>query len=122
MDEVFVNPELIKLLATIAASVLLVVISLIIASYGTNKIVMHLISAWVIARAKLDVVIDAVDEPTDPVNVQIDTMLDKFMQAEWGKYSAVFLPVFLRALADGLDTVVAPPQETITPPKAPETN
>lgn len=47
--------------------------------------------------------ISAVDEPTDPINVAIERMLDRVLDRDWGVYASQLLPAILRTLADQLD-------------------
>lgn len=118
LNDIFTDPSTIQLLATIAAAVILAGITAIVTAYSTHKVVGYLKMAWLNVRSKIDVVIEAIDEETDPANVEIDKVLDRIAPANWNQYSAVFLPVLLRALADGLDTITAPPQEVnITAPE-----
>jgi len=118
LNGLFANPELLQALATMTAAAVLLGITGIMVAFSTKEITIHLKSAWVTFRANLQVAIEAVDEPGDLVNVELDKLLDKITPANWNEYSAMFLPKFLRALADGLDRLAAPPQEvTITPPE-----
>ena len=111
LDSIFANTELLKALATIAAAVVLLGITGLVGAYSTSWIVLDLKNAWVVLRGKVDAVIDLVDEADDPANKWIDDKLDSLVSANWDQYSAAFLPVFLRALADGMEKIAAPPQE-----------
>ena len=111
LDSIFANTELLKTLATIAAAVVLLGITGLVGAYSTSRIVLDFKNAWVVLRGKVDAVIDFVDEADDPANKWIDDKLDSLVSANWDQYSAAFLPVFLRALADGMEKIAAPPQE-----------
>lgn len=50
--------------------------------------------------------ISAVDEPTDPINVAIERVLDRVLDRDWGVYASQLLPAILRTLADQLDDSV----------------
>jgi len=111
LNDIFTDPSTIQLLATIAAGVILAGITAITTAYSTHKVVIYGRMAWLNLRSKIDVVIEAIDQDTDPANVAIDKALDRIVVADWDKLAASFLPGFLRAVADGLDNMVAPPQE-----------
>jgi hypothetical protein len=58
--------------------------------------------AWWTLRVYVPQVTAQVDEPTDPLLAALGRRLDAVWPA-FEQHAAVFLPVFLRALAEGLD-------------------
>lgn len=69
-------------------------------------------------RAYQPAVVSAVDQPGDPVNVQIDKLLDRIVKANWDVFAAKVLPAFLNALADGLASGLA--ESVPLPERAPD--
>lgn len=63
--------------------------------------------AWWTVRVYVPQVTAQVDEPTDPLLAYLGRRLDAVWPA-FERHAAVFLPVFLRALADGLDRALGP--------------
>ena len=105
--DIFAQPEIIEAMATIAAAFVLLAITLVAAHVGVER----LRRIWLIGRGKVEAVIEYVDEADDPALVRIDSWLDKLVPSDWNKHAALFLPVFLRAAADGLDAALGVPQE-----------
>jgi len=110
-NDLFAQPDVIEALATIAAGALLIAVTaavtLATAHFGVKKIR----DIWLVGRGKLEAMIELVDELDDPALVKLDGLLDKVLAADWNKHAAAFMPVFLRALADGIDNALGIPDE-----------
>ena len=83
-----------------------------VASYVLPALGIGWRKAWLIVRGELDEVIAAVDQPTDPLLVALGKALEKVWPS-FEENAATFLPVLLRAIADGLDGVTDAKTEAV---------
>lgn len=111
MNDIFADPSVIKALATIAASIVLVAVSLVAVRVGVG----NLRKAWQLVRGELPAFVGQLDEATDPFirKLELNTGIPA---AVW----VSLLPAFLNALGEGLDKAlnpVTPPAEAVPAPE-----
>jgi predicted PurR-regulated permease PerM len=106
LKDLFASPEAMKWLAMIAASVIVVLVTALVGAVSLKLTAKQIKTAeyyWREYSAKLR---EQVDEPSDPMNVAIDKLLDRLFEANWN----VFVSSFMTALIDAVSQRV-PPRE-----------
>lgn len=115
LNELFTQPELIKALATLAAVAILAALTAAAGYLGIERGR----RVWLLLRGRLDDVIELFDEVDDPAVVKVDNLLDKLVAGQWDKWIPVFVPVFVQALADGLNKTFGVPSDPEVVPEKP---
>lgn len=106
LNDIFVNVEILRALATLLAAVFAVVGIYVLTLWGVAKGAEY----WRAIRGYVPTIIKAFDEQTDPGPALIDNALDKLHEAQWDKMISVFMPEFLERVKVMLD------EKLITPP------
>lgn len=108
MEDIFVNVEILRALATLLAIALALVIIYVITLWAGAKGAEY----WRVIRGYAPAVTELFDEVTDSAPRLIDQALDKMIEAQWDKMVTIFMPELIARIVVIVDEKLSePPQE-----------